>query len=95
MWRTYDNYFARVEEHFHRRRGGQVRLLSATEWAMIETWKESGVPLGAVFQGIDFALRTHGQLPPGSMRVNSLAYCEQAVLAVAERMKKLPTEPCR
>lgn len=84
----YNNYFARVEEHFHRRRGGPVRLLSAADWALIETWKESGVPLGAVLQGIDDALGTHGQLPPGSKRVNSLAYCEQAVLAVAKGMNK-------
>jgi hypothetical protein len=66
-----------------------VRLLSAIDWALIEAWKKSSVPLGAVLQGIDDALGTHGQLPSGSKKVNSLAYCEQAVLAVVGKMKKM------
>ena len=48
-----DKYFIKVEEHFNRRRGGPIRLLSASDWALIEAWKESRVPLRAVLQGID------------------------------------------
>ena len=50
---------------------------------MIETWKESGVPLEAVCKGID---RTFEKWHAGKHKtrmVNSLAYCSQEVLSAA------------
>lgn len=84
---NYFNYFTEVEEHFQRRRGG-ILLLSTLDWALIETWKDAGVPLEAVLRGIDAAFDRYDQRPSKSKKVNSLAYCAQEVLAAAEDMKE-------
>ena len=51
---NYFNYFTEIEEQFQRRRGG-ILLLSTLDWALIETWKDAGIPLEAVLRGIDGA----------------------------------------
>ena len=52
---NYFNYFTEVEEHFQRARGSSLFLFSPLDWALIETWKDAGVPLEAVLRGIDVA----------------------------------------
>ena len=84
---NYFNYFTEIEEHFQRRRGG-ILLLSTLDWALIETWKNAGVPLEAVLRGVDDSFDKYDQRPSKSKKVNSLAYCSQAVLAAAEDMKE-------
>jgi len=84
---NYFNYFTDIEEHFQRRRGG-VLFLSTLDWALIETWKDAGIPLAAVERGIDAAFDRYDQRPSKSRKVNSLAYCSQEVLAAAEDMKE-------
>ena len=84
---NYFNYFTEIEEHFQRRRG-TILLLSTLDWALIETWKSAGVPLEAVLRGIDAAFDKYDQRPTKSKKVNSLAYCAQAVLTAAEDMKE-------
>lgn len=84
---NYFNYFTEIEEHFQRRRGG-ILLLSTLDWALIETWKNAGLPLEAVLRGVDAAFDQYDQRPSKSKKVNSLAYCSQAVLAAAEDMKE-------
>jgi hypothetical protein len=84
---NYFNYFTEIEEHFQRRRG-TILLLSTLDWALIETWKGAGIPLEAVLRGIDSAFDKYDQRPTKSKKVNSLAYCAQAVLTAAEDMKE-------
>src|ERR1700731_4888477 len=84
---NYFNYFTEIEEHFQRRRGG-ILLLSTLDWALIETWKSAGVPLEAVLRGVDDSFDKYDRRPSKSKKVNSLAYCSQAVLAAAEDMKE-------
>jgi hypothetical protein len=84
---NYFNYFTEIEEHFQRRRGTAL-LLSTLDWALIETWKSAGIPLEAVLRGIDQAFDKYDQRPTKSKKVNSLAYCAQAVLTAAEDMKE-------
>ena len=83
---NYFNYFTEIEEHFQRRRGG-ILLLSTLDWALIETWKDAGIPLEAVLRGIDGAFERYEKRPT-TRKVNSLAYCAQEVLAAAEEMKE-------
>jgi hypothetical protein len=83
---NYFNYFTEIEERFQRRRGSLL-LLSTLDWALIETWKDAGIPLDAVLRGIDSAFDRYDQRPTRSRKVNSLAYCSQEVLASAEDMK--------
>src|ERR1700752_4012739 len=84
---NYFNYFTEIEEHFQRRRGG-ILLLSTLDWALIETWKDAGIPLEAALRGIDTAFDRYDQRPSRSKKVNSLAYCAQEVLNAAEDMKE-------
>jgi phage terminase Nu1 subunit (DNA packaging protein) len=84
---NYFNYFTEIEEHYLRRRGTHL-LLSTLDWALIETWKSAGIPLEAVLRGIDDGFDKYDQRPSRSKKVNSLAYCSQAVLAAAEDMKE-------
>ena len=84
---NYFNYFTEIEEHFQRRRG-TILLLSTLDWALIETWKDAGIPLEAALRGIDAAFERWERRPSKTRKVNSLAYCAQEVLAAAEEMKE-------
>jgi len=85
---NYFNYFTEIEEHFQRRRGTML-LLSTLDWALIETWKDAGIPLEAVLSGIDTTFESYERRPrKAQRRVNGLAYCSQEVLAAAEDMKE-------
>ena len=84
---NYFNYFTEIEEHYLLRRGGGL-LLSTLDWALIETWKDAGIPLEAALRGIDAAFDRYEQRPAKTKKVNSLAYCSQQVLSAAEDMKE-------
>ena len=84
---NYFNYFTEIEEHFQRRRG-TLLLLSTLDWALIETWKEAGIPLQAVLRGIDAAFEHYDRKHSRTRKVNSLAFCSQEVLSAAEEMKE-------
>ncbi|HEX4231654.1 MAG TPA: hypothetical protein VHZ07_23495 [Bryobacteraceae bacterium] len=84
--RNYFNYFTEIEEHFQRARGTSLFLLSPLDWALIESWKNTGVPLPAVHRGIDEAFEKWRSRKNRRRHVNSLAYCAQAVLEAAQRM---------
>lgn len=86
---NYFNYFTEIEEHFQRRRGSLL-LLSTLDWALIETWREAGVPLEAVLRGIDAAFDKYDarKSRANARRVNGLAYCSQEVMNAVEGMKE-------
>jgi len=81
---NYYNYFTEIEEHFQRVRGTSLFLLSSLDWALIESWKEAGVPLEAVLRGIDVAFERWRSRKSKVQMVNSLAFCAQAVLTEAQ-----------
>jgi len=83
---NYFNYFTEIEEHFQRARGTGLFLLSPVDWALIESWKNRGIPLEAVLRGIDVAFEKWRARPARSRihQVNSLAYCTQAITAEAQ-----------
>ncbi|HEX6496240.1 MAG TPA: hypothetical protein VF018_12195 [Acidobacteriaceae bacterium] len=85
---NYINYFTEIEEHFQRRRGS-ILLLSTLDWALIDTWREAGVPLAAVLRGIDTAFdKYEARKTRARMRkVNGLAWCAQAVMEALEAMQ--------
>jgi hypothetical protein len=84
---NYFNYFTEIEEHFQRRRGG-ILMLSTLDWALIETWKDAGIPLEAVLRGIDTTFEHYEQRPSKTRKINGLGFCSQEVLAAAEAMKE-------
>jgi hypothetical protein len=91
---NYFEYFSEIEQRFSRRRGS-VLLLSTLDWALIETWREAGVPLEAVLRGIDAAFDKYDarlQRAKGRLRkVNGLAWCAQAVMQATEEMAEAAT----
>jgi hypothetical protein len=83
---NYFNYFTEVEEHFQKARGTGLFLMSPLDWALVEAWKNAGVPLEAVLRGIDSAFeKWRGQRKRVQM-VNSVAYCTQAIMIEAQVM---------
>src|SRR6266496_3057200 len=84
---NYFNYFTEIEEHFQRRRGS-ILMLSTLDWALIETWKDAGIPVVAVLRGIDQTFDTYERRPSKTRRINGLGFCAQEVLAAAEDMKE-------
>ena len=83
---NYFNYFTEIEEHFQRARGTSLFLLSPLDWALIESWKNGGVPLEAVLRGIDAAFEKWRSRKVKTQMVNSLAFCAQAVLTETQVM---------
>ncbi len=84
---NYFNYFTEVEEHFQRARRTSLFLMSPLDWALVEAWKNSGVPLEAVLRGIDDAFeKYHARKKKTARQVNSLSYCAQAVTKAAEEI---------
>ena len=86
---NYFHYFSEIEERFSRRRGSLL-LLSTLDWALIETWREAGIPLEAVLRGIDEAFDKHEakllRAKGRTRKVNGLAWCSQAVMQAVEDM---------
>jgi len=89
---NYFNYFTEIEERFQQRRGSLL-LLSTLDWALIETWREAGIPLDAVLRGIDDAFdKYEARQHRGRVRrINGLAWCAQAVIEAAEQQKEAAT----
>ncbi len=83
---NYFNYFTEVEERFQKARGTGLFLMSPLDWALVETWKNAGVPLEAALRGIDAAFEKWRTKKKRGQNVNSVAYCSQAVLAEAQAM---------
>jgi len=87
--KNYFNYFTEIEDLFQRRRGSLL-LLSTLDWALIEAWREAGVPLEAVLRGIGSAFDKYDARKAKSRvrRINGLAWCAQEVMATVEQMKE-------
>jgi hypothetical protein len=85
---NYFNYFTEIEERFQQRRGSLL-MLSTLDWALIETWREAGVPLEAVLRGIDNAFDRHDakafRSSGRTRKVNGLAWCAQSVMEAVEQ----------
>ena len=76
-------YYAAGEAAFVRRRGTPF-LLSPKDFSLLKEWRALGVPVEAIEQGIDDAFSRREERS-ATGRVNSLAYCRDAVLSAWER----------
>ncbi len=84
---NYFNYFTEIEEFYQRSRGAPM-LLSTLDWALIEAWKEAGIPLEAVCAGIQRTFEKHARRPRRLQKINHLAYCTQEVMVAAAAAKE-------
>ncbi len=76
---NYFNYFTEIEDTFIRRRGRHL-LLSPLDWALIESWKQQGVPLHVALRGVEQSFDSF-EAKPRRRSVKSLLYCQEEVEA--------------
>lgn len=72
------DYFTEIEETFVRLRGRQM-IISPIDWALIDQWKDRGIPLHIVLRAIETVFRAYHQRSGNKQAVNSLAYCRPEV----------------
>ena len=76
---NYFSYFSEVEDIFIRRRGKHL-MLSPIDWALIESWKERGVPLHVVLRAIEHAFDSY-ESKKHKRTIKTLLYCQEEVEA--------------
>jgi len=76
---NYYNYFTEIEDTFVRRRGKHL-LLSPIDWAMIEGWRDRGVPLHIVLRSIESVFDGF-EKNPRPRSIKGLLYCKEEVEA--------------
>jgi hypothetical protein len=84
---NYFNYYTEIEDTFVRRRGRHL-LLSPLDWALIESWKEMGVPLHVALRGIEKSFDSY-ESRPRNRTVKSLFYCQEEVEAQFAEWKEM------
>ncbi len=76
---NYYNYFTEIEDLFVKRRGKHLHL-SSLDWALMETWKEIGIPLHIVLRGVEKSFDSY-ESRPRKRSVKTLFYCQEEVEA--------------
>lgn len=77
---NYFNYFTEIEETFVRRRGKSL-LLSPLDWALMESWKDRGIPLHIVLRAIEHVFDVYDAQPNRKRTIKGLSYCKEEVEA--------------
>jgi len=75
---NYFNYFTEIEDTFIRRRAKNL-FLSPLDWALIEQWQDSGIPLHIVIRSVESVFDVFDQQPAGTRTIKSLFYCREEV----------------
>ena len=75
---NYFNYFTEIEDTFVRRRGKHL-FLSPLDWALIDGWKERGIPLHIVIRAIESVFDVFDRQPAGTRTIKSLFYCREEI----------------
>lgn len=76
---NYFNYFTEIEDAFVRRRGKHL-FLSPLDWALMETWRQQGIPLHLVLRGIERSFDSY-ESRPRKRSVKTLLYCQEEIEA--------------
>ena len=79
---NYFNYFTEIEDAFVRRRGKHL-FLSPLDWALMEVWKQQGIPLHIVLRGVERSFDSY-ESRPRKRSVKTLLYCQEEVEAQYE-----------
>jgi hypothetical protein len=75
---NYFNYFTEVEEEFGPP-ACKPLLISPMDWALVESWKNAGIPLHIVLRAINQAFDAYDARAQKYRKVNSIFYCQQQV----------------
>ena len=79
---NYFNYFTEIEDAFVRRRGKHL-FLSPLDWALMETWRQQGIPLHIVLRGVERSFDSY-ESRPRKRSVKTLLYCQEEIEAQYE-----------
>lgn len=79
---NYFNYFTEIEETFIRRRAKNL-FLSPLDWALMEAWQESGIPLHIVIRAVEQVFDNFDK-NPGPRTIKGLMFCREEVEAQYE-----------
>src|SRR2546423_2393646 len=82
-----DDYFLEVEAHFAHLRNTPF-ILSAKDWALMQRWREEGVPLPIVIEAIDSVFEKN-ETSGRRKVISSLSYCRHAVKELWNDRKEL------
>ena len=72
-----DDYYLEIEAHFASRRATPF-ILSGKDWALMQRWREEGVPLPIVIEAIDSVFEKN-ETSGRRKVISSLSYCRHAV----------------
>ena len=75
---NYYNYFTEIEDTFVRRRAKHL-FLSPLDWALIDGWKQRGIPLHIVIRAIESVFDVFDRQPAGTRTIKSLFYCREEI----------------
>ena len=82
-----DDYFLEIEGHFASRRGTPF-ILSGKDWALMQRWREEGIPLPIVIEAIDSVFEKN-ETSGRRKVISSLSYCRHAVKELWEARRDL------
>jgi len=82
-----DEYFLEIEGHFAFRRKTPF-ILSAKDWALMQRWREEGIPLPIVIEAIDTVFEKN-ETSGRRKVISSLSYCRHAVKELWEARRDL------
>lgn len=83
---NYFNYYTEIEETFVRRRGKNL-LLSPIDWALIEVWRERGIPLHVAIRAIENVFDGYDK-KPSTRTIKGLLYCREEIEAQYEEWRR-------
>jgi hypothetical protein len=81
------DYFLEIEAHFAMRRNTPF-ILSAKDWALMQKWREEGIPLPVVIEAIDTVFEKN-EASGRRKVISSLSYCRHAVKELWNDRKEL------
>jgi hypothetical protein len=82
------NYVAEVESfwgNLYQVHYGVILIFSPLDWAYVDSWKEAGIPLQAVFSGIDRTF--HNFKPVEKQKIRRIQYCFPEIFRAAQRLR--------
>ena len=79
-------YCRRVEDHLTRSNEGHLVRIAGPAFELVRGWAEAGVPLSAVFRGIDMKAERHRE--GKSRRPLRIEFCEGDVLTVYDQWRR-------
>lgn len=82
-----DDYFLEIEAHFAQRRSTPF-ILSAKDWALMQRWRDEGIPLPVVIEAIDTVFEKN-ETSGRRKVISSLSYCRHAVKEIWDARRDL------